>query len=76
MSKGLGGYSWADPTLTARASILRAVHISDLRTALSQAYVAAGMSAPVFATDPGLGAGMLIKAAHITEIRAALKAIE
>jgi len=54
MSKGLGGYSWVDPTLTARASILRAVHISDLRTALSQAYVAAGMSAPVFTTDPGL----------------------
>jgi hypothetical protein len=34
------------------------------------------MSAPVFGTDPGLNAGFVIKAAHISEIRTALKAIE
>jgi hypothetical protein len=55
--------------------VIRAPHITDLRTALAQAYLAFGQTPPTY-TDPGLGAGTTIKAVHIAELRAALTAIE
>jgi hypothetical protein len=54
---------------------VRSQHIVDLRTALVQAYGAMSLPAPAF-TDPGLGAGMNIRAIHVNELRAAILAIE
>jgi len=54
---------------------VKAVHIAELRTALSGAYVAAGRTPPTF-TDPSLGAGALIRAVHLSELRAAVSALE
>ena len=52
------------------------VFASELRTALGQAYVGCGQSAPTF-SDATLTAGiMVIKAVHITELRAAVIALE
>ncbi|MNC87316.1 hypothetical protein D3C83_30330 [compost metagenome] len=65
-------FPWTDVPLS---SIVRAVHITQLRAALSQAYVAAGLATPVF-TDPGLGTGTVIRAAHINELRAAVQVLE
>ena len=65
----------SDPTLTAGATVIGAQHIIDLRTALSQAYAAEGVTPPPY-TDPTLGAGTTMKAAHIAEIRAAIVALE
>ncbi len=46
-----------------------------MRTALAQAYTAAGRNVPVYA-DPGLAAGFGVKAVHITELRNAVIALE
>jgi hypothetical protein len=71
--RGLPAYSWTDPSPTS-ATTIQAAHILEMRTALSQAYVAAGLTAPAF-TDASL-ANVYVKAAHIIELRAAVIAIE
>ena len=75
MAKGLAPYAWSDPSLTAGATWIRAQHIVDLRAALAQAYVAAGLSPPTY-TDPVIGSGTTVKIAHIANIRSAIIAIE
>jgi hypothetical protein len=71
---GLAPVVWTDPTLTPGVTTVRALHIAELRTALTQVYAQEMMTAPVF--DPGLGQGLNVKAVHITELRAAVLAIE
>jgi hypothetical protein len=56
-------------------SAIEAVHVTDLRTALTQVYTMLGQPAPVF-TDPVLTAGMTVKAVHISQLRAAVFAVE
>jgi len=54
---------------------VKAVYLTDLRTALSQAYQAAGRTSPAY-TDPTVGAGLaVIKAIHLNELRAAVRAL-
>jgi putative glycosyl hydrolase-like family 15 (GHL15) protein/Ig-like domain-containing protein len=72
---GLPGFVWADPSLVAGATLVRLQHLIDLRSALSAAYVAAGLTPPNY-SDPVLLPGSSIMAAHMTEIRAAVQAIE
>ena len=72
---GLPAYAWGDPTLTRQATPIRVQHIIDLRLALHQVYAAAGRTPPQY-TDPSLGAGSPIRAAHIMELRAAVMALE
>jgi hypothetical protein len=72
---GLGAYPYADAALAAGTSSIRAQHILDLRAALADVYVAMGRTAPSY-TDPGIAAGVAMKAVHITELRAAVIAIE
>jgi hypothetical protein len=72
---GLPAYNWADPNLAVGFSVVRAQHLLDLRTALAQAYIAAGRTPPSY-TDPGLGAGLTIRTAHIAELRAAVAALQ
>jgi CSLREA domain-containing protein len=78
IARGLSGYAWTDSSLDPGASFIRAQHIIDLRTALGQAYVQAGRTPPTYATDPppDLAPGVVVKAAHLAEIRAAILAIE
>ena len=63
--------------MTPGASVgVRAVHVTELRTALQQAYTAAGQVAPAF-TDPSIvAASTLIRATHIQELRAAVITLE
>lgn len=72
---GLAVYGWSDPSLTAGATMVRAQHVIQLRAALAQVYGALGVTPPTY-TDPALAAGMPIKAAHISELRSAVIAIE
>jgi hypothetical protein len=58
-----------------QTTVILAVHITDLRTALSQAYVAARRATPTF-TDPSIAAGVTIRVVHIAELRAAVVALE
>lgn len=50
-----------------QVTTMRAVHVEELRTALTTVYVFAGAPAPVF-TDSSL-AGIHVKAVHLAEIR-------
>lgn len=67
--------AFTDATLTAGVSQLRAAHVSELRSTLAQVYQAAGRQPPGYA-DPNLSAGVAIRSVHISELRAAVMAIE
>jgi hypothetical protein len=72
---GLAPYPWTDPTLAAGSTLVRGAHIAQLRNALSDAYTAAHLTPPTY-TDPGLGVGTTIKAAHLGELRTAVRTLE
>jgi hypothetical protein len=72
---GLAAFNWTDGTVTAGATMVRLQHIIDLRTALAAVYTALGRTPPTY-TEPLLSAGMFVKAIHISELRAAVIAVE
>jgi hypothetical protein len=59
-----------DDPLTARRTLIRERHITQLRTAVNAVRALAGLPAAAF-TDPTLG-GVRMKVEHVTELRAAL----
>jgi Tol biopolymer transport system component len=71
----LRAYGWTDPVLTPASSVVRAQHIVDLRTALAEAYAAAGVTPPAF-VGPGPDVGTTIRAEHIADLRRAVVALE
>ena len=72
---GLSVFTWTDDPLVAGTTPVKAVHILELRTALEEAYAAAMEPPPTYA-DPGLNAGTSILAAHVTELRTFIVALE
>jgi hypothetical protein len=60
-----------DDPLTVCGPIIKAVHITQLRTAINTVRASVGLSAFSF-TDPLLAAGNAIKAVHLSELRTAL----
>jgi thermitase len=65
---------FTDPTLTAGTTMIKVVHITELRTRINAVRVARGLSNFTF-TDPTLTIGdSIIKAVHILEMRTALNA--
>jgi glucose/arabinose dehydrogenase len=66
---------WTDAPLSPGSSLIRALHVSQMRSALDDVYVARIVTPPVY-TDPALGAGMTIRAVHISELRQAVVALE
>jgi len=71
---GLSTFNWTDPNLSSGQTIIRAIHVTDLRSALDAAYIAAGRERPNY-TDLVLG-GIYVKAVHFTELRAAVVNLE
>ena len=71
---GKEAVTYTDASLVAGVTTMRAVHIAELRTALLEAYDACGESRPSF-SDAAL-AGGVIRAAHISELRSAILALE
>ncbi len=67
---GLSPASFTDSSLTGR--FIKAAYILELRTALNEARTLLGVG-DAFYVDPTLSAGMRIKAAHITDLRNAVK---
>lgn len=70
---GLGAYTWTNGSLT--GVVVTAAHVTELRTALSEAFTAHSLTPPTY-TDPSLLAGTIIKAVHITELRNAVITLE
>jgi len=60
---------FTDPTLVAGTTTVKAVHVTQLRTAVNAVRQLAGLQAP-FYTDPTITAGVtIVKAAHVDELR-------
>ena len=72
--RSLAAFAWTDAILVPD-SALCAVHVSEMRTALAQAYQAAARQALTY-TDPAIAAGQtFVRAAHIAELCAAVRAL-
>jgi hypothetical protein len=69
----LGSYPYTD-SLMANATIIRARQMTEMRTALDDAYDAATRTRPNYSTSPE--GGVTIRVADIAELRAAIQAIE
>jgi hypothetical protein len=52
------------------------VHLDELRTALNQAYQAAGISPPAYIDSAIVAGQTVIKASHVSELRTAVRALE
>ncbi len=71
-SAGLDAYPFTDPEVTT-TTLVRAIHTRQLRAALDAGRAALGMT-PLAYTDPTITSGAtIIRAAHLQEIRAAVK---
>ncbi|MEO6486308.1 MAG: IPT/TIG domain-containing protein, partial [Thermoanaerobaculia bacterium] len=65
---------FTDPTLVAGTTVIKRVHVTELRTAVNAVRQLAVLGAPSY-TDATITAGVtIIKAAHVTELRTALNA--
>jgi hypothetical protein len=64
---------FTDPALAPLSTAVKAVHVTELRTAVNAVRLLAG-SSPFAFSDPALTAGTLIAGAHIAELRTALDA--
>jgi hypothetical protein len=72
---GLAPFGWTDASLTVGMTAM-AVHVTQLRTALQEAYTAAGRS-PLIFTDSPLVAGItIIRGLHFKDLRDAVFVLE
>ena len=72
---GLSAFTWTNGALAQGVTPVRAVDVAELRTALAEAYTAAGRTPPTY-TDPTLAPGVtVVTATHIAELRAAVLAL-
>jgi Tol biopolymer transport system component len=67
-----GSQPFTDGVLTAGASVIRAVHITELRTRIAALRAKYGLVAFAW-TDSSLAAGTTAQAVHVTELRTALQ---
>jgi WD40 repeat protein len=67
---------FTDPTLVAGTTVVKAVHFTELRTAVNAVRTLAGLTPSSYPfTDPTITPGVtIVKAAHVTELRTALDA--
>jgi hypothetical protein len=72
----IGRFTWTNPIVTAGSTPVRGADVVDLRLALNDVYAALNRQLPSY-TDTTLVASVTaVKAVHITELRAAVLAIE
>ena len=72
---GLARFGWTDPELRAGVPV-RLAHVLELRSALDEAYGAAGRTAPRWTDGAPVSGVTPIRAAHLTELRDAVVALE
>jgi hypothetical protein len=75
-TKGLGAFTWTDPTLTVQSTMPKRIHFLELRTALADVCAAVPGTCTSY-TDATISPGQtVIKAAHLNELRANVLALE
>jgi hypothetical protein len=74
-SRRLSEVNWTDPVLTAGTTPVRAIHLIELHSALDAVYVADGRTPPDWGPAPVAGV-TVITAAHVDQLRAAVRAVE
>jgi len=67
----LSAGSFTDDPLITAGTIVRAVHITELRSRVDVLRVRYGLATFAW-TDPGLGPGSVVRATHLTQLRTAL----
>lgn len=74
VTTGSGGtaFSFTEDPVVAETTTVKAVHITELRTAVNQARARANLSSATWTDNPLQATVTAIKAAHITELRARL----
>ena len=73
--RALPAFAWTDPVLTPGITVVSAVHLAELRAALDETYRAAFRTAPSY-TDPVIARALPVRAGHIHELRAAVRALQ
>jgi hypothetical protein len=73
---GLGGLTFTDPAIVGRRTVVRAVHVMELRSALEDAYVQAGVAPPSYSASTLTPGATVIRAADVNELRGAVLALE
>jgi hypothetical protein len=73
--QALAAFDWTTPTLIAGSTPAQAQHLLDLRSALTAASQKAGRGTPSFA-EAIVARQTIIKASHLAELRAAVRALE
>ena len=73
MTHGLGPFNWTGGT--GGGSRVRAVHLTQMRTALNQAYDRAGRRRPTYSDSVVRPGRTVIRARHVMEMRAAIVAL-
>jgi hypothetical protein len=74
--RSLAAFAWTDPVLTPGSSRFRLINVTEMRTALAQAYQAAARTPPTY-TDAVIVANQTpVRAVHIAELRAAVRALQ
>jgi hypothetical protein len=63
--------SFTDAVVRSRATLIRAIHLTQLRSRIDGVRMAVGLT-PVAWTDARLRPGMTVRAAHVNELRTAL----
>ncbi|MGH7306806.1 MAG: hypothetical protein ACRELZ_26325 [Candidatus Rokuibacteriota bacterium] len=72
--QGLVAFGWTDPSLA--GTTIKRTHLAELRSAISAVYTARGVSAPAWTDATLTPAVTVVRAVHITELRAAVLALE
>ena len=75
MKYGLLAFGWTDGSLVAGMAVA-AVHVTELRMALQDAYTAATQSPPSFTDSTIFTGSTFIRAVHIKELRDAVIVLE
>ena len=74
--QGLATVAWSDAVVSPGITPVRAVHLTELRQGLNEAYASAGQVSPTY-TDNRLEGGVTpIKEIHFAELRVAVAALE
>ena len=64
-----------DPILIPGITPINAIHLTELRTALNDAYLAVGRTPPTYIGPTAL-ARLIIKAIHLNELRSGVRALQ